>query len=191
MPRQTPSQTIGPFFSFSLVAGGENVLIDERSSGERILVEGRVLDGAGEPIADALVEIWQADSNGIFKHLADPRHEDADPFFAGFGRSATDEDGRYCFRTIKPGPVPTEDGQQQAPHINVTVFARGMPIQAITRIYFADETANERDPVLASIADPQRQQTLSARREQSADGIARYCLDIVLQGEHETVFFDA
>jgi protocatechuate 3,4-dioxygenase alpha subunit len=194
MPKQTPSQTIGPFFSFGLIAGGENDLVDERCVGERIYVEGRVLDGQGQPVLDALVEIWQADAEGIYNHPSDPRQGEADSHFKGFGRSETTDEGRYWFRTIKPGVVQEAEGEPQAPHINVCVFARGMLMHAYTRIYFEDEAqANEQDTVLNSIEDIERRQTLIARRETAADGLPRYCLDIVLQGEEargETVFFD-
>lgn len=197
MQGQTPSQTIGPFFSFGMVFGGENVLVNEETAGERILIEGRVLDGEGEPVLDALVEIWQADANGIYGHPADARHEQADPHFRGFGRSETTDEGRFWFKTVRPGPVPWEEEErqfskllpEQAPHINVIVFARGMLMHAVTRIYFEDELTNEKDPVLAS-APEGRRHTLLARREQSPEGMARYCFDIVLQGEGETVFFD-
>ena len=191
MPGQTPSQTVGPFFSIGLIDGGENVMVDERAHGERILIEGRVLDGEGEPVLDALVEIWQADASGLFNHESDPRQAQADPHFKGFGRSETKETGRFWFRTVRPGPIPArgDEGVTQAPHVNVTVFARGMLIHAVTRIYFEEEEANAQDPLLASLPDDRRQ-TLIARREQAADGLARYCLDIVLQGEGETVFFD-
>ena len=189
MHGQTPSQTIGPFFAIGLSREGQNVMVGERSQGERITVEGRVLDGEGQPVLDALVEIWQADANGIYRHAADPRHEQADPFFAGFGRSETSDAGRFWFKTVRPGATVGEEGEQHAPHVNVTVFARGMLMHAVTRIYFADEEANESDPMLASVAAARRQ-TLIARREQAADGVPRYCLDIVLQGEDETVFFD-
>ena len=188
MPGQTPSQTIGPWFSFGLVFGGENVLVDERSNGERVFLEGRVVDGNDEPVVDAMVEIWQADAAGIYNHPSDERQAQADPHFKGFGRSETTDAGRFWFKTIRPGAVPAEEGQQ-APHINVTVFARGMLIHAVTRIYFEDEEANERDAVLASVP-ASRRQTLIARREETADGPARYCFDIVLHGARETVFFD-
>jgi protocatechuate 3,4-dioxygenase alpha subunit len=190
MPKQTPSQTIGPFFSFGLVSGGENILVEERTTGQRIYVEGRVLDGKGRPVLDALVEIWQPDARGIFDHPADPRREKADPHFRGFGRSETTDEGRFRFKTIKPGPVPTDEGLAQAPHINVIVFARGMLVHAVTRLYFSDESANETDTVLNSIPDPERRQTLIARREEAPDGLPRYCFDVVIQGQNETVFFD-
>jgi protocatechuate 3,4-dioxygenase alpha subunit len=186
MLKQTPSQTVGPFFSFGLTLGGENMLVNERTSGQRIYIEGRVLDGDGEPVPDALVEIWQADAYGFFNHPADPNQAKADRYFHGFGRSGTVEGGRFWFKTIKPGPIPGPD--QQAPHVNVRVFARGMLIHAVTRLYFSDESANEHDPVLNSV-NPKRRQTLIAVRQESED-LPTYRFDIHLQSERETVFFD-
>jgi protocatechuate 3,4-dioxygenase alpha subunit len=188
MLKQTASQTVGPFFHYGLIAGGENILTQERTSGERIYFQGRVLDGDGAPVSDALVEIWQADAQGIFNHPVDPQHQKADKFFRGFGRSATTADGQFWFKTVKPGSVPWDDQQNQAPHVNVRVFARGMLIHAVTRLYFSDESANQTDPVLNSV-DPARRQTLIASREDSED-LPCYCFDIHLQGEHETVFFN-
>jgi protocatechuate 3,4-dioxygenase alpha subunit len=188
MLTQTPSQTVGPFFHFGLIAGDATVLVNERTSGKRIYVQGRVLDGDGQPVPDALVEIWQADARGYFNHPADPQQAQADPFFRGFGRSDTMDEGHFRFKTIKPGPVTWAEAQLQAPHINVRLFARGMLIHAVTRLYFSDEPANERDPVLASLA-PARRQTLIARLEEG-DDLPCYCFDIRLQGEPETVFFD-
>src|SRR5687768_10083282 len=106
MLKQTASQTVGPFFQVGLIFEGDNVLANERASGKRIYIEGRVLDGDGQPVSDAMVEIWQADAGGIFNHPADPRKAQADPFFRGFGRSATDKEGKFRFKTVKPGPVP-------------------------------------------------------------------------------------
>jgi protocatechuate 3,4-dioxygenase alpha subunit len=189
MLKQTPSQTVGPFFSFSLIRGKENVLVDERCLGERLEIKGAVLDGDGEPVPDALVEIWQADARGIYNHPADPQYANVDKHFRGFGRSDTMAGGHFWFKTIKPGPVAGPDGQAQAPHLNMMVFARGMLIHAITRVYFSDESANQTDPVLNSIDDPQRRQTLIARREESED-LPCYHFDIHLQGEGETVFLD-
>jgi len=188
MLKQTPSQTVGPFFHFGLTIEDQRTLVNERTTGQRIYIEGRVLDGAGEPAPDALVEIWQADAQGRFNHPADPQQAKADRFFRGFGRSAT-ADGKFWFKTVKPGPVPWDDQQNQAPHINIRVFARGMLIHAVTRLYFSDEEANQTDPVLTSISDPARRQTLIATRQESED-LPCYCFDIHLQGERETVFFN-
>lgn len=189
MLKQTPSQTVGPFFHYGLVFGGENILVNEHTAGERIYIKGRVLDGEGQPVSDALVEIWQADAQGIYNHPADPRHKQADPHFRGFGRSDTIDAGNFWFKTIKPGPAPGQAGQTQASHVNVRVFARGMLIHAVTRLYFAGDSANEIDPVLTSINEPERRQTLIAQREESGD-LPCYRLDIHLQGRQETVFFN-
>lgn len=189
MLKQTASQTVGPFFSYGLFSGGENLLVTERTSGQRIYIKGQVFDGDGQPVTDALVEIWQADALGFFNHPVDPNHEQADKFFRGFGRSETVEEGMFWFKTVKPGRVPWNDEQEQAPHVNVRVFARGMLIHATTRLYFSDEDTNQIDPVLNSIDDLQRRQTLIAKREESEDSPC-YRFDIQLQGAHETVFFD-
>lgn len=165
------------------------MLVTERTSGERIYISGKVIDGDGQPVPDAMIEIWQADAQGIYNHPADPQHEKADKFFRGFGRAGTDGEGNFWFKTVKPGPVADPNQPEQAPHVNVLVFARGMLIHAMTRIYFSDESANQTDPVLTSIEDPQRRQTLIANREE-LEGTPTYCFNIHLQGDGETVFFD-
>lgn len=182
--KQTASQTVGPYLRIGLIHGEvQNNLVQEETAGERIKITGVVLDGNGDPVLDAMVEIWQADANGIYNHPSDPLQKEADPHFRGFGRAENRKGGVYEFRTIKPGG---RDGA--APHVNVNVFARGMLLHAITRIYFEDEASNAADPVLNSI-DSDRRQTLIAAREDS-DGIPTYRFDIHLQGEKETVFFD-
>jgi protocatechuate 3,4-dioxygenase alpha subunit len=188
--RQTPSQTVGPFFSFGLapeqygydfrsIAG--SAVADDGTPGTRIRVAGRVFDGEGQPLSDALIEIWQADAEGRYAHPADPRSSNAG--FKGFGRTGTgtDPEKRFVFDTVMPGAVAS-----QAPHINVVVFARGMLNHLYTRIYFEDQAeANARDPVLLSVPS-ERRNTLMASRE----GTAAYRFDIRLQGDGETVFFD-
>jgi len=181
---QTGSQTIGPFFHYGLFFGGENTLVNEKTRGERILLEGTVLDGDGAPVSDAMIELWQADANGHFNQPTDPHQVDADPNFHGFGRADTTDNGRYQFRTIKPGIV---EGNV-APYINVRVFARGMLIHAVTRIYFPDEAGNRDDTTLNSI-DAERRHTLIAERVDFGD-LPCYRFDIRLQGQNETVFFD-
>jgi protocatechuate 3,4-dioxygenase alpha subunit len=198
MPKQSPSQTVGPFFAYALVPEGYgksgiagNVLAGPGTKGERIAIEGKVLDGTGTPVNDALIEIWQANAAGRYRHPAD-RREDVvvDPSFTGFGRTMTDNAGSFRFETVKPGRVPGRGNALQAPHIGVTVLARGMPNHAYTRIYFADEDrANAEDAVLASI-EPARRGTLIAQRA-NANGVGIYRFDIRLQGADETVFFDA
>jgi protocatechuate 3,4-dioxygenase alpha subunit len=187
---QTPSQTVGPFFHLALDRPGWADLTAAGPRGERIVVEGRVIDGDGAPVADACLELWQANAAGRYAHPDDDRPDvPLDPSFRGFGRVATDAEGGYRFATIRPGPVPGRGNAQQAPHIAVAVFARGLLKQLFTRIYFAGEAANAADPVLLSIDDPARRQTLLATRR-DARGAPTYRFDIVLQGEGETVFFE-
>jgi len=183
---QTGSQTVGPFFHDGLLFGGENILVNAQTAGQRILLEGSVYDGDGECVPDALIEIWQPDGRGFFNHPADPNHAQADKEFRGFGRAETLQGGKFSFQTIKPGAI--ADNTNHAPFVNVRVFARGMLIHAVTRIYFADEPANQNDPVLNAI-DPARRSTLIAQHKDNGD-LPCYHLDIRLQGEAETVFFD-
>ena len=191
----TPSQTVGPFFKYGLTPNGQydwndaftNNLVTAETSGERIRVQGRVLDGDGAPVTDAMLEIWQADAQGRF---SDPQDKRALPnsTFKGFGRCGTDANGDYAFDTIRPGSVPDPDGKPQAPHLLLAIFARGMLLTLYTRVYFGGEAANSADPVMA-LVPADRRDTLIARREQGA-GNAVYRFDIRLQGDNETVFFD-
>jgi protocatechuate 3,4-dioxygenase alpha subunit len=182
--KQTASQTVGPFLRIGLIRDrGQNNLVQTETAGERIKITGVVYDGNDEPVTDAMVEIWQADANGIFNHPDDPLREQADPNFRGFGRAETPKGGVFTFNTIKPG-----GREGAAPYINVHVFARGMLIHAMTRIYFEDEKANAADPVLNSVENGRRQ-TLIATQDPS-DSIPVYRFDIHLQGENETVFFE-
>jgi protocatechuate 3,4-dioxygenase alpha subunit len=178
-PIQSASQTVGPFFHNALIRGGENVMVNDQARGTRIWLRGRVLDGDDQPVPDAMLEVWQADASGRFNHESDPEHTLADPHFSGFGRSPTDANGAYWFRTIKPG---SRDG---VPHINVRLFMRGLLIHLVTRIYFSDE-AN--DDFLDSF-EPARRATLMATREDGPDGLT-YRFEIHMQGHLETVFFD-
>jgi protocatechuate 3,4-dioxygenase alpha subunit len=187
--KQTPSQTVGPFFSLGLTRKAVNVLASDSIEGEKIRLEGRVFDGDGQPVPDAMVEIWQANAYGRYNHPDDKQEKPLDPCFMGWGRSGTDKTGLYWFETVKAGPVPGAHECAQAPHINVTVFARGMLVHAYTRIYFGDEAANDADPILSSIKNKARRRTLIANREER-NGKAVYRFDIWLQGENETVFFD-
>lgn len=189
--KQTPSQTVGPYFAYGLtaeqygydfnsIAGG--TLADDETEGERIRIVGRVLDGEGNAVDDAMIEIWQADARGRHAHPADSRGSNL--AFTGFGRYGTGTDTalRFMFETIKPGSV-----EGQAPHITMCVMCRGMLSHAFTRIYFSDE-ANGDDAVLATVpAD--RRGTLIAERVETAAGIV-YRFDVHLQGARETVFFD-
>jgi protocatechuate 3,4-dioxygenase alpha subunit len=187
--RQTPSQTVGPFFSKALIHQGWNDLTTHGAVGRTVVVTGRVLDGDGAPVPDALLEIWQANAAGRYNHPDDARDIPLDPQFRGFGRVGTDEQGRFRFRTLKPGPVPGAGGSLQAPHINVSVFARGLLKRLVTRIYFPDEPLNVEDPVLNSLSDAARRATLIARPVgDESEPVLHF--DVVLQGSDETVFFD-
>ncbi|MBW4721252.1 protocatechuate 3,4-dioxygenase subunit alpha [Saccharothrix obliqua] len=179
----TPSQTVGPFFAIGLPWDDGPFVVPEGTPGA-FRIEGRVLDGEGVPVPDAVVETWQADPDGRFDHPDDPRGAVRWKDFRGFGRCPTDEAGRYGVLTVKPGPLPAADGLE-APHLNVSVFCRGMLVRLVTRIYFPDEEANADDPVLCAIDDPAARSTLIATRNPTG-----YTFDIHLQGEHETVFFD-
>jgi protocatechuate 3,4-dioxygenase alpha subunit len=183
---QTPSQTVGPFFGFALPREGGAELVAPDAPGA-LRIEGRVLDGEGDPVDDALVEIWQANRAGRYAHPDDPRDDlPLEEGFTGFGRCATDAEGRFAFVTVKPGAVPGADGAPQAPHIDVSVFARGLLNRLVTRIYFPDEPeANASDPTLTAIEDPAVRATLVAAAQ---DGVLRH--DIRLQGDPETVFFE-
>ena len=182
---QTPSQTVGPFFHFGLPFEGDSNLITGAVAGEKIVIEGKVTDGAGEPVPDVMIEIWQANAAGKYDHPEDTQDKPVDDGFHGFGRCATDKEGMFRFQTVKPGAVPGPGNSLQAPHLVTFVFGRGMLKQLLTRIYFEDEAHNANDPVLGLVPEARRA-TLIARKTNSSS----YRLDIVLQGGAETVFFD-
>ena len=185
----TPSQTVGPFFHLGLDRPQWADLAPEGAAGERISVEGRITDGDGAPVADAFLELWQANAAGRYAHPDDDRAEvPLDPHFRGFGRVCTNAEGRFRFTTIRPGPVPGRGNAWQAPHIEVALFARGLLKQLYTRIYFADEPRNETDPVLSAIEDPDVRQTVIARPGGGSPPTYRF--DIRLQGDGETAFFE-
>jgi protocatechuate 3,4-dioxygenase alpha subunit len=186
----TSSQTVGPFFAPALLRQDavRQVLVEPETVGERIRIEGYVLDGDRLPVPDALVEIWQANAHGRYVHPGDQGPAPLDPTFVGFGRCGTEDEGRYWFETIKPGPVPFDAGRKQAPHICVTVFARGLLNHLATRLYFAGEPSNASDPILLSVPEHRRATLLAARHEEGTAVVYRF--DIVLQGEGETVFFN-
>ncbi len=174
------SQTVGPFFSFALHHEHWNDLTAANPAGETIRIAGRVIDGDGAPVPDALVEIRQADAGGSYD----------DARFIGFGRCATDAEGRYSFTTIRPGRVPSALGLQ-AQHLAVQVFGRGLLRQLHTRMYFGDQpTENASDPLLMRVEDPARRETLIASRLPAANGVPEFHFDIVLQGKGETAFFE-
>ncbi|MEG1156932.1 MAG: protocatechuate 3,4-dioxygenase subunit alpha [Acinetobacter sp.] len=198
---ETPSQTGGPYVHIGLLPQQANIevfennfnnqLVQEKTLGERIRLEGQVFDGLGLPLRDVLIEIWQADANGVYPSAADIQGKAVDPNFLGWGRTGADfETGFWSFNTIKPGSVPGRKGTTQAPHIALIIFARGINIGLNTRVYFEDEAeANAQDPVLKGIEWVPRRQTLIAKREER-DGEVVYRFDIRIQGEDETVFLD-
>jgi protocatechuate 3,4-dioxygenase alpha subunit len=200
---ESPSQTAGPYVHIGLIphqAGFDifdknfsNVLVGDGTQGERIRIEGRVIDGSGTPVRDALLEIWQANAAGRYNHPLDQQEDKPlDPSFRGWGRTGGDfKTGVYTFDTIKPGPVVGRAGKgTMAPHVNFWIVARGINVGLNTRMYFGDEAeANARDPVLRLIELEVRRQTLIAPREMR-NGLPVYTFDIHLQGERETVFFD-
>jgi protocatechuate 3,4-dioxygenase alpha subunit len=184
VPGLTPFQTVGPYFDI--------LLRSRRPSGTPghgatdIVIEGRLLDGAEAAVPDGLIETWQADAAGRYPHPEDPRAADAEADSCGYAWCHTDQDGWFRLRGVRPGAVPGPDGRMQAPHILVSVMARGILTRYITRMYFDGDPANDRDPILALVPEPRRG-SLMAR----PGGDGRYRFDIVLQGPGETVFLDA
>jgi protocatechuate 3,4-dioxygenase alpha subunit len=198
--RETPSQTAGPYVHIGLTPSLHDIstvyerdlgaeMLTPETPGQRITITGQVFDGSGAPVSDAVLEIWQADAEGSYAGQHAPA-SNSSPSFTGWGRKATDAEGRYRFETIKPGRVAGPDGKLMAPHVTLWIVARGINIGLHTRLYFEDEAdANATDFVLNRIMDARRRQTLIASRG-TANGAVTYTLDIRLQGEDETVFFD-
>jgi protocatechuate 3,4-dioxygenase alpha subunit len=181
------SQTVGPFFQIGLGDLYQTDLTVPGLAGTVITVSGKILDADQLPVPDALVEVWQANSFGKYAHPDDYQDKPSDSGFIGFGRCPTDAEGAFQFRTIKPGPVPASIGAPQAPHINVSIFMRGLLNRLVTRIYFSDDERNSGDEVLG-LVDPARRSTLFARPDPVVPGAYRW--DVILQGARETVFFD-
>jgi len=183
----TTSHTVGPFFSIGLTRLANAEIAGPGVAGERIVIEGRVLDGDGQPVPDALIELWQANSHGKYAHPEDTQAKPVEPGFRGYGRQPTDDAGKFHFTTIKPGPVPGPDAKPQAPHIAVSVFSRGLQRRLVTRIYFPDESANASDFALNRV-DAARRGTLIAKKVAGQPGTLEW--NVILQGAGETVFFD-
>jgi protocatechuate 3,4-dioxygenase alpha subunit len=181
----TPSQTIGPFYWGTIVKAYRADLAPSGVAGERIEVALTLHDGQGAIVPDGLFEIWQANSHGRYNHPEDRRNLPLDNGFEGYGRASTFTDGTSTFATVKPGRVPWPAGGMQAPHINVSIFARGLLNRVATRLYFDGDPANAEDPVL-KLVDPARRATLLAKK----DGKGTWRLPIHLGGPNETVFFD-
>jgi protocatechuate 3,4-dioxygenase alpha subunit len=199
--RETASQTAGPYVHIGLAPGAAGFQLFEKelgtdiagpnAAGERITVEGIVYDGAGAPVKDVLIEVWQANAAGIYPSPVDRRSDEVENGFRGWGRIISDfSTGVWSFETVKPGSVPGRGGRAMAPHLNLWIVARGINIGLSTRMYFDDEAdANAADPVINLIEQADRRATVIARREMR-DGKPVYRFDIRLQGENETVFFD-
>jgi protocatechuate 3,4-dioxygenase alpha subunit len=185
--RATTSQTVGPFFSIGMERLNRAELAGPGVAGERVTIEGRVLDADGVGVPDSIIELWQANSYGKYEHPDDQQDKPVEAAFQGYGRIPTDEDGKFRFTTIKPGAVPGPDGKLQAPHIAVSVFMRGLLRRLVTRIYFPDEPGNAGDFAL-SLVEPGRRGTLIAWRTPGVEGLLKW--DVIMQGPGETVFFD-
>jgi protocatechuate 3,4-dioxygenase alpha subunit len=187
---QTPSQTVGPYFTLRVYQKGDEILVPEGYAGDRIVIEGVVLDGDRKHIEDALLEIWQANTAGRYRHPDDNRDLALDDGFTGFGRTVSDfETGAYRFETVKPGPVPDAEGAFQAPHVSLMVQGRGMLNPVFTRIYFSDEEEANQDDLTLRRVPAGRRDTLIAQLVDDVDTKV-YRFDIRFQGEDETVFFD-
>ncbi|RJG06691.1 protocatechuate 3,4-dioxygenase subunit alpha [Noviherbaspirillum cavernae] len=187
--QMTASQTVGPYLHIGLDGLNTDNLVGEGVTGERIVLQGRVFDGNGKIVPDGMIEIWQANAHGKYAHPDDTRELPVEAGFKGFGRISTDAEGGFRFTTIKPGRVPGPGGALQAPHIVVSVFARGLTKRLATRVYFADEASNADDPIL-KLVPAERRATLIAKR--TGDGV--YEWNVAIQGDSsgndETVFFD-
>ncbi|HEY7703282.1 MAG TPA: protocatechuate 3,4-dioxygenase subunit alpha [Acidimicrobiia bacterium] len=187
---QTPSQTVGPFYSMVLGREGDNVIAAPAEGGEQIEVVGKVYDGDGNHVEDALLEFWQASPAGRYRHPDDRRDLAIDPAFTGFARALTDfHTGEFRLETVKPGRVPDVEGDFQAPHISVIVQARGMLNPVFTRIYFSDEEDANADDLILRQVPGERRGTLLAHLEPGSE-LKTYRFDIRFQGDGETVFFD-
>ena len=186
---QTPSQTVGPYFSMRLAAEGENIL-PVPDGADRVVIVGRVLDGDGNHVEDALIETWQANSSGGYNHPDDRRELGQSREFTGFARAQTDfETGVYRIETVKPGRVPDPEGELQAPHVTMIIQARGMLNPLFTRLYFSDEPEANQDDIVFRSVPSDRRETLIASLDEGSDP-PTYVFDVRLRGDSETVFFD-
>ncbi|HEY2815923.1 MAG TPA: protocatechuate 3,4-dioxygenase subunit alpha [Casimicrobiaceae bacterium] len=183
----TSSQTIGPYLHIGLTWLVTDNIAAPGVAGDKVTIEGRMADGDGNPVTDAIVEIWQANAHGRYAHPDDTQDKPLEPAFKGFGRVTTDNDGVFRFATIKPGRVPAQGEGLQAPHLNVTIFTRGLLKHLITRMYFPNDSANAEDPVLQRVPADRRATLIAAPIEGKRNALR---WDVALQGKNETVFFD-
>ncbi len=192
-----PYCTIGPFFPRAFVTGCEDLTSfhGKQARGQHIVLTGRIVEEGNRPILNAIVEIWQPDANGVFRHPLDPRAEDADPGFFGWGRAKTDAEGRYSFRTVMPGSTLINGsgnsyGEPRCPHLNLMILAIGVTRRLVTTVFFGEAPDAVHDPVLECVADPAARARMFARRENGRNGdLQIYRYDIVTRGESETPFF--
>lgn len=185
----SPYCTIGPFFPGEFVSGCQDLTSfqGKQAQGQHILLTGRVVEEGNRPILNAIVEIWQPDAQGVFRHPLDPRFMDADPGFFGWGRARTDATGRYSFQTVMPGA-----SSARCPHVNLMLLAIGLTRRLVTTVFFAETPDSVRDPVLDCVADPVARSRMLARRESDGNGagaVPVYRFDIVTRGDSETPFF--
>jgi protocatechuate 3,4-dioxygenase alpha subunit len=189
----SPYCTIGPFFPFDFVDDCSDLTEFEgrKASGQHIWLAGTVVEEGSVPTGNTVLELWQPDARGVFRHPLDPRHSEIDPGFFGWGRARTDGRGFYRFRTVLPGPSRERDGTLRCAHANLTILAIGLTRRLVTTIFFADNPDGAQDPVLNCISDPLRRKHLFARRDETlaSGGLPGYRFDIVLRGENETPFF--
>jgi len=190
----SPYCTIGPFFPGEFAAGCGDLTSfqGKQARGQHILLSGRVFEEGNRPIINAIVEIWQPDANGVFRHPLDPRSQDADPGFFGWGRARTDAEGRYSFRTVMPGAYAAENGAVRCPHLNLMLLAIGLTRRLVTTVFFADHADSASDPLLDCVADSARRARMFAIRDKTSNGAAAlpgYRFDIVTRGQAETPFF--
>jgi protocatechuate 3,4-dioxygenase, alpha subunit len=189
----TTSQTVGPYFKIGLSWLYRDTLLGEGVSGERVTIQGRIFDGDGVPVPDAILEVWQANAQGKYNHPEDTQDKPLELGFTGFARVPVNAEGVFRFATIKPGPVPGPDGKEQAPHLQVSIFMRGLLRRVVTRIYFPDEPRNGADSIL-NLVEAARRSTLiakkTAQRSTKETGPTTLEWNVILQGPEETVFFD-
>jgi len=185
--------TIGPFYLKPLIDGCDDLTQAQgrRAQGQHILLAGTVVEEGNKPVMNAVLEIWQPDGNGVFRHPLDPRSSEADPGFLGWGRARTGQDGRYQFRTVLPGASHEDNGVIRCPHINLMVLSIGITRRLVTTVFFGDSPESTNDPVLTSVPTPSGRARLFAQRDVSLDsaGLPAYRFDIILRGENETPFF--
>ncbi len=187
----SPYCTIGPYFPYSFVDGLEDLTKfgEQSARGQRIEIRGRVLQEGNQPTRNTILEIWQPDANGVFRHSLDPRCREADPGFRGWGRARTDAQGNYWFRTVLPGAYAAEDGRLRCPHINLMILAIGLTRRMVTTIFLSDAPEQVSDPVLDCVPEAARLRLFAVEQTTPSEDCLQYRFDVILRGENETPFF--